>query len=160
MLATYRLFHLLMHMEPVNYNTDFAFRQQFDSFRSHSKQTVTTSDLSFHRKMWSRIFYYIEDGESRSVGNFGTYLPNYTVSHSRRVVFIPRRENLNFHTNWRVFGNRIPRKIFRPKRQDVTEWTNFKFEKIKKLYSSPKTIVRIHEGWNRLKFSTNRRYKN
>ena len=50
MLAACRLLHLLMHMEPVNYNTDFAFRQQFDTFRSHSKQTVTTSDLSFHSK--------------------------------------------------------------------------------------------------------------
>jgi len=50
-------------------------------------------------------------------------------------------------TTLRVFGNRAPRRIFGPKRQEVTGgWRKLHTEELHNLYASP-NIIRVIKSW-------------
>jgi hypothetical protein len=58
-----------------------------------------------------------EDGGKRLVRNVGTDLPNYTASHSHTNL---KNKNVCQQRRLRVFENRVLRRTFGPKRDEVT----------------------------------------
>ena len=53
-----------------------------------------------------------------------------------------------------VFGNRILRRIFRPKRDENGEWRRLHNEELHSLYRSPGHVARMEEGRSAFKILT------
>jgi hypothetical protein len=74
-----------------------------------------------------------------------------TTSHLAQKVYSPETWSLTLREEHmlRVFENRVLRRIFRPKRDEVTgSWRKLRNEELHNLYSSPHISMKMAVFWN------------